>query len=102
MQSIMQMQQMQQMMQMMQNKNEKPTNINVITNSSNNNTNTNQNTNVNGSAGDKCDSCNLFTVSYARKTHGTTSLIWCLALTFLTGGLIFCLGCNQFERCKDT
>ena len=93
------MQQMHQLLQMqMLQKNDKPTNINVISNNTNNNTNTN----VNGSAGDKCNTCNLFTVSYARKTHGTTSMIWCLALTFLTGGLIFCLGCDQFERCKDT
>ena len=100
---MMQMMQMQQMMQMMQQKKEdKPTNI--IVNTSNNNQNTNTNTNThNNTNGTECGSCRMLTDNYARKIHGKSSMAWCLSLTFLTGGLIFCcFGFNQFDRCKDT
>jgi hypothetical protein len=58
--------------------------------------------NTNNTDGTPCDFCKLLTSSYARKVHGKWSMIWCLSLTILTGGMIFCFGSNHFENCKDT
>ncbi len=66
------------------------------------NTNTNQNVNMsNNTDGSSCPYCKMLTANYAKKVHGKCSMIWCLTLTLLTGGLIFCLGTNMFEGCKD-
>lgn len=43
----------------------------------------------------------MLTADYGRKTCGSSSMLWCLSLTVLTGGLILCLGCDIFERWKD-
>lgn len=99
MQQMMQMMQMQAMMQMQmqQMNNQKPQSIVVNTTSNNTNNNTNSNINTNNNTnGTECSHCGMLTGNYARRVHGKCSLIWCLSLTLLTGGLIFCVGSNHF------
>lgn len=75
-------------------------NTNTNTNQNQNqNQNVNQNTNVNGT---RCDHCRGNTDNYIRRVCGTSSLLWCLGATILTGGLVLCLGgAGAFDRCKD-
>jgi len=84
-------------MQIMGNQSTPIINVNSV------NTNTNTNTNVNNNTKTStCNECNYLTADYAQKICGRSSFLWCLSLTLLTGGLILCIGCDEFDRCKDT
>jgi ribosomal protein L37E len=76
-----------------------PISINVVSNNINSNSNVN---NTNNTLGTQCSNCGFLTDSHARRICGTTALIWCMATTLMTGGLILCIGLDKFDSCKDT